>query len=73
MSQKHKEKQPNLWLSHITIASQMGLIIYLFSYLGNRLDTHYDTENALFFKSLTVFGVFVAIINTIRQLKQTNR
>lgn len=45
MNQKHKEKQPNLWLSHITIASQMGLIIYLFSYLGNRLDSFDNAVN----------------------------
>jgi len=50
----------------------MGLIIFGFSYLGGWLDTQYPNTEAYFLKGITLFGVFVALYNVIKQVNQLN-
>jgi len=50
----------------------MGVIIYLFSLLGNWLDQKYINEHNLFVKTLTLTGVAIAFYNLNRQLKDIN-
>lgn len=50
----------------------MGVIIYLFSLLGNWLDQKYINEHGLFVKILTLIGVAIAFYNLNRQLKDIN-
>lgn len=68
------EKKPsNNWLALINIPFQMGLIIFAFSYLGSWLDEKYQNSSEIYFKILTLLGVFVAIFQVIRQVNQINK
>jgi len=72
MDNQSKKKQRNKWLALINIPVQMGVIIYLFSLLGNWLDQKYINEHGLFVKVLTLTGVAIAFYNLNRQLKDIN-
>jgi len=72
MDNQSKKKQRNKWLALINIPIQMGVIIYLFSLLGNWLDQKYVNEHSLFVKILTLVGVAIAFYNLNRQLKDIN-
>lgn len=67
-----KKNQANKWLVFMNIPFQMGLIIFGFSYLGSWLDEKYPNPNHYFFKGITLFGVFVALYNVIKQVNQLN-
>ncbi|MEI2745670.1 MAG: AtpZ/AtpI family protein [Ottowia sp.] len=47
-------KKPNKWLQLINIPIQMGIVIYLFSWIGGFLDKKYNNSDALFTKTLVV-------------------
>ncbi len=49
----------------------MGVVIFLFAYLGQYLDEKYQTEN--YVKIFTIVGVFLAMYNVIRQVNQMNK
>lgn len=49
----------------------MGMVIFLFSYLGQYLDAKYQSEN--YVKIFTVLGVFLALYNVIRQVNQMSK
>lgn len=66
------KKQSNKWLALINIPFQMGLIIFGFSYLGSWLDKKYPNPEGCFLKGITLFGVFVALYNVIKQVNQLN-
>jgi F0F1-type ATP synthase assembly protein I len=67
-----KKKTNNKWLALINIPIQMGVIVFLFAYLGKWLDLKYINPNNLFVKSLTIVGVAIAFYNINRQLKDIN-
>jgi F0F1-type ATP synthase assembly protein I len=50
----------------------MGIIVFLFAYLGKWLDAKYVNPHNLFVKSLTLLGVAIAFYNINRQLKNIN-
>ena len=66
------KKKPNKWLALINIPIQMGVVIFLFSYLGNWLDEKYPNPNSLFIKVFTLIGVALDFYNINRQLKEIN-
>jgi chromate transport protein ChrA len=66
------KKRRNKWLALINIPIQMGVIIYLFSLLGNWLDQKYVNKHSLFVKILVIVGVAIAFYNLNRQLKDIN-
>ena len=68
-----EKKTSNNWLALINIPFQMGLIIFVFSYLGNWLDEKFQNPNETYFKVVTLLGVFVAIFQVIRQVNQINK
>lgn len=73
LSNKDSKKQNNRkWLALINIPIQMGVIVFLFSYLGNWLDTKYPNPNTIYVKILTLVGVAIAFYNINRQLKDIN-
>ena len=72
MKSQLPKKKPNKWLALINIPIQMGVVIFLFSYLGNWLDEKYPNPNTLFVKALTLIGVALAFYNINRQLKEIN-
>lgn len=67
-----KKKQRNKWLAFINIPIQMGVIIFLFSKLGNWLDEKYPNENEIFIKFFVLIGVAISFYNLNRQLKEMN-
>ncbi|MFY7757928.1 MULTISPECIES: AtpZ/AtpI family protein [Flavobacterium] len=67
------KKQPNRWLALINIPIQMGIIIFLFSLLGQWLDGKYPNSNNWYTKGITVLGVFVAMYNVLRQVKEIDK
>jgi hypothetical protein len=72
-SNKDSKKQNNRkWLALINIPIQMGVIVFLFSYLGNWLDVKYPNPNTIYVKILTLVGVAIAFYNINRQLKDIN-
>lgn len=64
-------KPLNKWIQLISIPAQMGVVIFLFAYLGQYLDQKYQSEN--YVKIFTVVGVFLALYNVIRQVNQMSK
>lgn len=73
MNQKPKKKTNNKWLALINIPIQMGVIVFLFAYLGKWLDQKYSNPNSIYVKILTMVGVVLAFYNINRQLKEINK
>lgn len=63
----------NKWLVLITIPAQMGITIFLFSFLGEWLDNNYPNDLVYYHKVLLIIGVFLAMYNTIRLVNQVNK
>lgn len=72
MENQNKKKQPNKWLVLINIPIQMGIVIFLFAYLGKWLDTNYPNKHSVYIKLFTLLGVALAFYNLNRQLKKLN-
>jgi len=70
MGENPEKKQPSKWMVLVTMPFQMGIIIYGFHYLGSWLGEKYTGD--LYVKIFTLLGVFIAIYNVIRQVKQLN-
>lgn len=74
MDNPNPKKRPNnKWLLLINIPIQMGIIIYLFSLVGNWLDQKFPNTNNAFIKIITLIGVVIAFYNVNRQLKEINK
>jgi F0F1-type ATP synthase assembly protein I len=73
MQDLQKKKQRNKWLTLINIPFQMGLIVFLFSKLGQWLDQKFVNKHTLYIKIFTIVGVFLAFYNIARQLKEINK
>lgn len=73
MDNQQNKKQRNKWLTLINIPIQMGIIVFLFSYLGRWLDIKYSNTHNIYIKILTMIGVAVAFYNINRQLKEINK
>jgi len=73
MENRQKKKQRNKWFALINIPIQMGVIIFLFSYLGGWLDGKFPNAHNLYVKMLTLVGVAIAFYNVNRQLKEINK
>jgi F0F1-type ATP synthase assembly protein I len=59
----------NKWLALINIPIQMGVIIFAFNYLGNWLDENHANSKIYYQKVFVLIGVFVALYNVYRQVK----
>lgn len=73
MDKKPNKKQASKWLALINIPIQMGVIIFLFAYLGNWLDENYPSPRVYYNKILVMVGVFLALYNVIRQVNEINK
>lgn len=51
----------------------MGVIVFLFSKLGQWLDLKFINKYNLYVKILTMVGVAIAFYNIYRQLKEINK
>jgi hypothetical protein len=68
-----KKNNYNKWLALINIPIQMGVIIFLFSYLGNWLDDNHPSTKVYYVKIMVMAGVFLALYNVIRQVNEINK
>ncbi|MFL9830031.1 AtpZ/AtpI family protein [Flavobacterium sp. ARAG 55.4] len=73
MEKKPNNKKSAKWLALINIPIQMGVIIFLFSYLGNWLDENHPHPKIYYNKVLVMVGVFLALYNVIRQVNEINK
>ncbi|WP_409417733.1 AtpZ/AtpI family protein [Flavobacterium sp. PS2] len=70
---KKDNQRNNKWIALINIPFQMGVIIFLFSYLGIWLDEKYSNGGSLWTIVLSLFSVFLALYNVLRQVKNLNK
>jgi len=68
-----EEKAPNRWLALINMPIQMGVIVFLFAYLGKWLDGEVCQSPYSICKLFTLLGVVLAFYNINRQLKEINK
>jgi uncharacterized membrane protein YiaA len=68
-----KKKQASKWLGLINIPIQMGVIIFVFSFLGNWLDENHPSPKVYYNKILVMIGVGLALYNVIRQVNEINK
>lgn len=73
MDNPQKKKARNKWLALINIPVQMGVIVFLFAYLGRWLDEKYSNPHRIYVKVLTMVGVAISFYNINRQLKEINK
>ena len=73
MEKDPNKKQNNKWIALINIPIQMGVIIFLFSYLGTWLDENHPSEKIYYNKVLVMVGVAFALYNVIRQVNEINK
>ncbi|WP_406844865.1 AtpZ/AtpI family protein [Flavobacterium soyae] len=73
MEKDPNKKQNNKWIALINIPIQMGVIIFIFSYFGTWLDEKYSKGGSLWTIVLSLFSVFLALYNVIRQVKNLNK
>lgn len=73
MEKEPNKNQRNKWIALINIPIQMGVIIFLFAYLGMWLDKKYSNGSSVWTIVLSLFSVFLALYNVIRQVKNLNK
>jgi uncharacterized membrane protein YfcA len=64
-------RKNNKWLMLINMPIQMGIIIFLFAYLGQWLDEKYS--KTMYVKICVLVGVAIAFYNLNRLLKSINK
>jgi len=55
------------------MAFQMGIIILVGTFAGQKLDEYFQTERPLFTVFLALFSIFVALYITLKDLFQKNK
>jgi hypothetical protein len=73
MEKEPNKKQRNKWIALINIPFQMGVIIFLFGYLGNWLDEKHSRNKINYSVILVLVGVGLALYNVIRQVNEINK
>ncbi|AOZ99093.1 MULTISPECIES: AtpZ/AtpI family protein [Flavobacterium] len=73
METNPNDKKPGKWLALINIPIQMGVIIFLFAYLGDWLDENHPHPKIYYNKIFVMIGVFLALYNVIRQVNEINK
>ena len=73
METNPSKKKRNKWLALINMPIQMGVLIFVFAYLGDWLDVKYPNSKNIYVKILVMVGVALAFYNLNRQLKDINK
>ncbi|MCG9791915.1 AtpZ/AtpI family protein [Flavobacterium algicola] len=73
MENKPQKNNSTKWLALINIPIQMGVIIFLLSYLGGWLDESYPSAKVYYSKIFVMIGVVLALYNVIRQVNEINK
>lgn len=72
MKNKKPKKSLNKYIRLTGIGLQMGLTIYLASYLGKWLDVQYPNEKNLYTIGLTLAGIVLSFYSLLQQIKKIN-
>ncbi len=72
MEEKKTKKPLNKFIRLTGIGLQMGITIYLASYLGKWLDVKYPNENNIYTIVLTLSGVALSFYSLLKQIKNIN-
>lgn len=72
MKEKTPKKQLNKYIRLTGIGLQMGITIYLASYLGKWLDVKYSNDNNIYTIVLTLLGVALSFYSLLKQIKNIN-
>jgi hypothetical protein len=64
----NKKPHYNKWLAMINIPFQMGIIIFLFVFIGDWLDENHPHPRIYYIKLLTIIGVFIALYTVFKQI-----
>ena len=72
-TQNKKKKQPNRYLVLTTIASQIGIAIFLGASLGKYIDKEYSFNKPWFTILLTILALIASLYNVIKQLNKLNK
>ncbi len=51
----------------------MGLIIFVSFKIGSWLDTFYPSPKIVYYKLITIIGVFLALYNVYRQIQDISK
>ncbi|WP_139957465.1 AtpZ/AtpI family protein [Flavicella sediminum] len=71
MGLKLPEKKPlNKFIRLSGVGIQMGVTIYLASYVGKKLDVYYGMEKKVFTLGLILFAFIASIYSILAQLKK---
>ena len=73
MNQMTTPKQPNLFFKYSNLAIQMGLIIGLSAWAGDKLDKHYQNATPVFTIVLSLAGIGAAMYLIIKDLMRENK
>jgi len=68
-----KKKQFNKYFKLSGLGIQMGVTIYLFSYLGEKLDVYFKTESKTYTLILVIVGFLLSLVSLIVQLNKINK
>lgn len=69
MDNKKPKKPLNKFIRLTGIGLQMGITIYLASYLGKWLDVKYPNEKGIYNIILTLSGVVLSFYSLLKQIK----
>lgn len=67
---KDKGRPPNAFIRYSGMALQMGIIIALGVFGGQKLDEHFSTDSPIFTIVLSLIGVAAALYLTIKDLNK---
>lgn len=73
MEKKPQKTKASKWIALINIPIQMGVIIFLFAYLGGWLDENHPSPKVYYNKILVMVGVVLALYNVIRQVNEISK
>ncbi len=74
IEKKNKRRVKLRKYAHLSgVGIQMGVTIYLASYLGKWLDEYFATGNNTYTLIVTMIGVVISFISLLAQLKRINK
>ena len=71
-NKKNKKKQPKRFIILISVASQMGITIFLGAAFGRSLDEKYQTEKPWFTFFLTLLALLISLYIVLQTLNKIN-
>ena len=71
-NKKNKKKQPKHFIILVSVASQMGITIFLGVTLGKFLDAKCHNEKAWFTITLTFIALLLSLYSVLQTLKKLN-